>query len=115
MKNYTERRLKEFDEKYIKDKERPRFCSCVEGDLYDVWKDDIAELKSFLTTSIAQALAEERKRVRGLIKSRKPDERKVSTYKTVEARTWYEKNLVIEALDDLLDLLDKPLKDNKDI
>ena len=112
--------LKQFDEKF----------PCIEGGdncngTIQIGEDDIRQCqfhaeylipqRTFLSTSIQQAIAEERARVVELIKSRKPDERKVSTYKTVEARTWYEKNLVIEALDDLLDLLDKPLKDNKDI
>ena len=48
-----EKILEQFDEKYIKkDEERPRFCSCVEGDLYGAWEDDIAELKSFLSQSL---------------------------------------------------------------
>jgi len=59
-------------------------------------------IKQTLTTSITQAIAEERERVREVIKSRKPNEYAVRYYKTMEARTWDEKNLVIEALDEIL-------------
>jgi len=65
-------------------------------------------LVSKFSTSINQARTEERERVMELIKSRKPNEHAVREYKTVEARTWDEKNLVIEALDDLLASLDNP-------
>jgi len=67
--------------------------------------------KPWVDEIIHQALAEERERVVELIKSRKPNEYAVRQYKTMEARTWDEKNLVIEALDDLLASLDKPLTD----
>jgi len=72
---------------------------------YNDWADGV---RPILEKAIAQAIAEERERVRELIKSRKPNEYAVRQYKTMEARTWDEKNLVIEALDDLLASLDKP-------
>jgi len=74
-----------------------------------------SEVRQRISESIHQAIAEERERVVELIKSRKPNEYAVRQYKTMEARTWDEKNLVIEALDDLLASLDKPLIDKKDI
>ena len=40
----------------------------------------------------ARAIAEERERVAELIKSRKPNEYAVRYYKTLQARTWDEKN-----------------------
>ena len=55
----------------------------------------------------AKARVEERERVVGLIKSKKPNEYAVRYYKTLRARTWDEKNIVIEALDDLLSSLDE--------
>jgi len=70
------------------------------------------ELEQELTKAKMEAIAKERARVVGLIKSRKPNEYAVRQYKTMEARTWDEKNLVIEALDDLLSSLEK-LTNNK--
>ena len=58
---------------------------------------------------IKRAEQEMMERVVELIKSRKPNEYAVRKYKTVEARTWDEKTLVIEALDDLLSSLDKEI------
>ena len=58
---YTEKKLEEFDEKFTEVS-----CECGARDLFD-----FTELKVFLTTSITQAVAEERERVRGEIEGMK--------------------------------------------
>ena len=72
---------------------------------------ETSKLENILRQALEEVVAEERTRVVELIKSRKPNEYAVRQYKTMEARTWDEKNLVIEALDDLLSSLDKPDKE----
>ena len=54
---YTEKRLEEFEEKFTEVS-----CECGARDLFD-----FSAVKSFISTSIAQALAEERARMRGVI------------------------------------------------
>jgi len=58
MKDYTQRRLEEFEKKFVKKQD-------IFGDekiIFGVNKPNIDEVKSFLSTSITQAIAEERER-----------------------------------------------------
>jgi len=107
---YTEKMLAEFDKKYVKDEEHPRFCGCLEGDLYDVWKDDIAELRAFLSSSITQAIAEERERARVVIDRKRKNilwEKHNRLDINADESKGYNK-----ALDDLLSFLNNPDKQN---
>ena len=96
--NYTEKILAEFDKGFCYDR-----YTTEEGYKKAMYSRDqyaTKRLKDFLTTSINEAIAEERARVRGMIEKRKePTDGN-------GALGWWGAN---KALDDLLDSLDKPL------
>ena len=106
MKNYTQRRLEEFDDEFnwllsgsITTFDVLGFEQRLNVDMTRI------DLKSFLSTSINQALAEDRERVRGKI-------RKAPIWKLVPNTP----RMIMcsdKELDDLLSPLDKPLTDNK--
>ena len=81
MKNYTQRRLEEFDKRT----DMPERFEDVEQSLYsdEIYPESeyelsLTKLEEFIATSIKQALAEERERVRGILS--------VENYKLEE---WY--------------------------
>ena len=95
--NNTEKILAEFDEKFVKKQD-------ILGDekiIYGENTPNIAEVKSFISTSITQSIAEERARVNNKIEE-------------------YFDGLIVVSLpqstkDNLLFFLDKPLPDNKQL
>lgn len=60
-----------------------------------------------------QGRNDEREEVKKLVAGRMPNEYAIRSYKTMEAITWTEKKLVIEALSDLLTALSEKDRDNK--
>jgi len=105
-KNYTQRRLAEFDEKFC-DKEKNKYG-------YLTLRNHIirSEVADFLSTSIHQALAEERERMRGIIDweltphGYESDDPQFERF-ALKIKEKY-KNKILSSLD-------KPLTDNKDI
>ena len=60
MNTYIQDKIKEFDEKFSASS---YFCSCIEGDMYDIFPSAKEELKQFLYT----ALTEQEERHKGEI------------------------------------------------
>jgi len=58
-------------------------------------------IKVIWNETLEKIRQEERERIIKIIEERTPNEYAVRKYKTVEARTYDEKNLVIEAFEDL--------------
>jgi len=116
---YTEKRLEEFDERCLivraRGKGEGKFRPVVYWDNEE--QEDAENIKSFLIASITQALAEDRERLREVIKEKSRKYKKRIEHFNVpdigreRAKIVYERNLVLSgkqsACDDLLSSLDK--------
>jgi len=103
----TEKILTEFDEK---------FPAYLNGERGDYTQAPLPAIKSFLSTSIAQAIVEERERVRGLIEKLrkvllKSDTENINPFTTTLDGDYL--HFYNQALNDLLASLDKPLTDKE--
>jgi len=84
-------------------------------DFFDTWlgnqdvEDMIRHCNNFITTKIAQAITEDRAKVRGMIR----EKRKELWRFYHEAQLWEEQKTIVKPLDDLLESLDKPLTDKE--
>lgn len=77
-----------------------------DGDLPDT-QSALRKIEEVIKPLLHEVLERQRVELVKKIEGRMPNEFEVRKYKTREARTWDEKNLVIEALSDVLALLRK--------
>ena len=126
---YTEKKFEEYLETVCFEA-NPSVLDDDMPDFFDNWlgnqdvEDMIRHCNNFLPTSISQATAEDRERVREVIKEKSRKYKKRIEHFNVpdigreRAKIVYERNLVLSgkqsACDDLLSSLDKPLTDNKE-